>query len=721
MDIYNLVKVLINRLPILVIIAAAAAILTGATVYMGPKKYQSFAQLSTGFTVQNSFDLSDEGFNRVVSELKFNNLIEVLSSPILIETISNHLLLNDLTSQEPYSDFADELSYSWPEDEFDISRDTIIKVLQDKITNFELLSSYDSTEKKIVQIIRAHDYGSDFIRYNMSIKRANYTDYLYVNFQSGNPYLSAFVVNTLCDEFLRYNSEQRFSQSSESVEFLTSIAEQKKQILESKSNNLRKYKSRNQFLNFELESESKIKQLQEAENERNETLTKISRLNLSIELIDSKFSDDDPSSQNQEFVRLRKKLTQMNEKRRNNPNNFRALTDSISSLRNRLDQLLVTNYGGGDKTILEERESQEIELKVEEGRLASLNSRINTLRSQLSSFASTEASISFLQREVDIAGQEYLEVQKKLNDAQNASFNQNDLTKVIVRGQPALNYQSSGLLIKSALAFIAVLFFGVAFVVLIEFLDPRLKTGVRYQQVIPLKLLAVLTDTNKKESRLVILVKKVLKKSLKDPTESIMNKLRFLVQSPGDKVWLWTSFSPNAGKSYVMYELAKSLANSGKKILIIDTNFRNCHFSKIKYDKNIHWNEDVLSIEPEDQQDNEALTIFQNQLAVSNTHPQVHILQNRLPSGSPDEVLKEIDFSALVDTMFLLQEYDFIFLEGASMDEYSDAMELSKYADKAIIVFDAMAGFKLADKLLLKSLDLFKGKVFGGILNKAVA
>jgi polysaccharide biosynthesis transport protein len=74
------------------------------------------------------------------------------------------------------------------------------------------------------------------------------------------------------------------------------------------------------------------------------------------------------------------------------------------------------------------------------------------------------------------------------------------------------------------------------------------------------------------------------------------------------------------------------------------------------------------------------------------------------------------DFQNLIAA--LADSFDYILLEGASLNDYSDTKELVKYCDKVVAVFSAESSVKQLDKdsiYYLKSL----GKKFGGaVLNK---
>jgi Mrp family chromosome partitioning ATPase len=83
---------------------------------------------------------------------------------------------------------------------------------------------------------------------------------------------------------------------------------------------------------------------------------------------------------------------------------------------------------------------------------------------------------------------------------------------------------------------------------------------------------------------------------------------------------------------------------------------------------------------------------------------------------SPAEILSGRDFNNLIAV--LVESFDYILLEGAALNDFSDTKELVQYADKVYAVFSAESAIKQLDKesiLYFKSL----GKKFGGaVLNR---
>ena len=65
------------------------------------------------------------------------------------------------------------------------------------------------------------------------------------------------------------------------------------------------------------------------------------------------------------------------------------------------------------------------------------------------------------------------------------------------------------------------------------------------------------------------------------------------------------------------------------------------------------------------------------------------------------------------------KEYDYIFLEAACLNQYSDALELVDFVEKVIPVFDATTSISQTDENGIAFLKSLGDKVLGGVLNKA--
>jgi succinoglycan biosynthesis transport protein ExoP len=70
----------------------------------------------------------------------------------------------------------------------------------------------------------------------------------------------------------------------------------------------------------------------------------------------------------------------------------------------------------------------------------------------------------------------------------------------------------------------------------------------------------------------------------------------------------------------------------------------------------------------------------------------------------------------LLDSLELT--YDYIFLEGSSINDYSDTQELVEYVDHVITVFSADSQLKAVDRQSLDFLQSLQEKFLGAVLNR---
>ena len=83
---------------------------------------------------------------------------------------------------------------------------------------------------------------------------------------------------------------------------------------------------------------------------------------------------------------------------------------------------------------------------------------------------------------------------------------------------------------------------------------------------------------------------------------------------------------------------------------------------------------------------------------------------------TPSEILPRENLLKHLAT--LTSEYDYIFLEGPPLNDFSDSKELAQFADGIIGIFSAANVIKQIDKQSLTFFRELNGKFTGAILNK---
>jgi uncharacterized protein involved in exopolysaccharide biosynthesis/Mrp family chromosome partitioning ATPase len=737
MDIILLLKVIWRKKWILLVVpliaAVAAYFFTRNTVDL----YQAAAQLSTGFTTNDQVQLTDEKFNPREADIKFSNLLSSMNSSIATNLVSYRLLLHDLEGkEEPFHKPTAEKLKNPNAKEIDL----LVQYLKKKLENISPLSSSDPEYKLFHKYLLGYGYGFSTVKQYLWISRVHNTDFIEVDFTSDNPNLSAYAANSFCEEFIRYYKSFKTERTGESVEFLKQLVEEKKADLDEKLETQKIFKSNNGLMDIQQDGG----QLASLEGQRDDIRTKIhrleltrSRLNDELKSSGSSSSTTSSNSSNQRIVFLREKINRLNEQYITGGSSNQVLLDSLNRLRDQLrvqmentsSQLNTPSSGMSPAELRSKLKDTDIELQVEKSNLSLVEAKIRNLQYNFSGHASKEAKLNAIQKEVDLSSQEYLSAVEKYNEAKNRLLTNNSLRQTIVAIPPLGPESSKKMLIIGLAAFssMAICFF---VIVGLELLDLSIRTFDKFKRIVNLPLSGTL---NKVESKNFNIRHAFSPAGSNEDTEmykSLLRKLRHEIENLNAKVILFTSPKKKDGKTFVIFSLAYVLSLINKRVLIIDTNFKNNSLSQILAKpqgdlkvidgkKNLLIGAHGQKKKTEDDLDDEAELGADNTYDLINPtkYKNIYIIGNGGgDSESPAEILSGRNFNNLISV--LAESFDYILMEGASLNDYSDTKELVRYADKVVAVFSAESTIKQLDK---ESIAYFKslGNKFGGsVLNK---
>jgi polysaccharide biosynthesis transport protein len=738
MDIILLLKVIWRKKWILVIVpliaAAAAYFFTRNTVDL----YQASAQLSTGFTTNDQVQLTDEKFSPREADIKFSNLLSSMNSSIATNLVSYRLLLHDLEGKEaPFHRPTAEKLKNTNAKEIEL----LVEYLRKKLQGISPLSSSDPEYKLIHKYLLAYGYGFSTIKQYLWVSRVQNTDFIEVDFTSDNPNLSAYAANSFCEEFIRYYKSFKTERGGESVEFLKQLVEEKKADLDEKLETQKLFKSNNGLMDIQQDGG----QLATMESQRDDIRTKIHRLELTRSRLNdelrssgtSSSTSNNSNSSNQRIITLREKINRLNEQYITGGSSNQVLLDSLNRLREQLrvqmentsSQLSTPTSGMSPADLRSKLKDTEIELQVEKSNLSLVEAKIRNLQYNFSGHASKEAKLNAIQKEVDLSSQEYLSAVEKYNEAKNRLLTNNSLRQTIVAIPPLGPESSKKMLIIGLAAFssMAICFF---VIVGLELLDLSIRTFDKFKRIVNLPLSGTL---NKVESKNFNIRHAFSPAGSNEDTEmykSLLRKLRHEVENLNAKVILFTSPKKKDGKTFVIFSLAYVLSLINKRVLIIDTNFKNNSLSQIlakpQGDLKVIDGKKNLLIGAHGQKKKNDDDLDEDidpgsdstyDLINPTKYKNIYIIGNGGgDSESPAEILSGRNFNNLISV--LAESFDYILLEGASLNDYSDTKELVRYADKVVAVFSAESTIKQLDK---ESIAYFKslGNKFGGsVLNK---
>lgn len=187
---------------------------------------------------------------------------------------------------------------------------------------------------------------------------------------------------------------------------------------------------------------------------------------------------------------------------------------------------------------------------------------------------------------------------------------------------------------------------------------------------------------------------------------TLRTNLQFSLIDASKKVIMITSSIPGEGKSFISANLAGAFSMVNKKVLLIDCDLRKGRQAKI-FDVEDNRGLSMLLLE-----DVRNYRKYIRQTDVEN----LDILLNGMVPPNPSELLGSEKNKELMDE--LRKVYDIIILDCPPVTAVTDALVLSKLADKIVIV----SSYKKTPYELLsstcKAFDAVKKKIAGVVINQ---
>jgi polysaccharide biosynthesis transport protein len=732
MDFIYLFRVLMKKKWIILGAALTASIIAFLFTRVQEKKYKSFSQISTGFTVAEDIRLNanNDNFSFNEADIKFNNVLVTFTSPTVISLLSYNLMLHDLQDPFPFRqpNEKDRQSRLYRE----IDKTEAIRVLSNKLEAMSPLNSYKPEEKQLLELLDMYGYDFKDIVSNLPVYRLQRTDYIQIEFLSENPELSAYVVNDVYQQFLRYYRTVKSNRSQESIDTLQSLLRNKKDELDAKNKELRDQG----MTNIGQENTAKFEMIMNLNQSLTDAQTKQTTDQFALDKVKQELAAMGIASSpggkpaapasNDELLNLRTAMNAADQAYINSGSTDANLRKKYETLKDQYNAKVASSLNSGalisnavgtdDKAaLLNKKNDLEVDLKAEGSIIESLNQKIANLNGTLSKDASKGAALQSLLKDAELANKEYLEAKARFNDANDIMASSVNNFRQILLGQPALEPESSKRMLVIGLAGIFVLVISVLIITLTTYLDTSLKTPVIFAKTVNLKLLSMINFTNLKGKNLSDVIIEPGENG--GQTEYIrdnvfresMRKLRYEVESSGKRIFLFASTKKGEGKTTLIQMLAFSLSLNKNKVLIIDTNFCN-------NDLTVQLKADPILEKIHPDKSNPATLLDQVRRAAKIVIGEsVYAIGSRGGDYTPSEILPKDNL--LHHLPELRAEYDYIFLEGPPLNDFSDAKELAQYVEGVIAVFSSHHVIKQIDKQSMRFFHELNGKFTGSILN----
>lgn len=191
------------------------------------------------------------------------------------------------------------------------------------------------------------------------------------------------------------------------------------------------------------------------------------------------------------------------------------------------------------------------------------------------------------------------------------------------------------------------------------------------------------------------------------PVEAIKTlRTNLMFCGEGTRVVALTSFGASEGKSTITFQLAASLAQAGKRVLLMDTDLRRSLLPK------------RLNVRSK----LTGLSHYLSGMAKANEviHPtdveDLHILFAGVRVSNAAELLGSEQFQKLIHA--LREAYDYVIIDAAPLGQVVDCAVMAPVIDGVLVVVDTTDNSYKLIKRMIRQLEKSGGKILGVVLNR---
>ncbi len=720
MELARFLKLLYRHRFVLIAVPVVALLATYFFTRNQPDLYLSETDLSTGIIDPTKQVLGNA--DAVIQESKatqqFSNLIETIRLGKVLDQVSYSLIVHDLTNTKPFrpnSKLLKQLNYN--------AKLHALKVFQYKYQHREPLDLTNADEAGLNKVLIEQKYDAESIKKDLTVYRNDNSDFVHLEFTSEQPQLSAFVLNTICQELIAYTVADQQKNKNNANDFLQKLVQQKLDTMNAKVALLKNYKIRNQVLDVKDQSVSLYAQLTDYRNRKAQAEKDILSDNSAIANINSRFDPNDRRyleansvKINGEVAQTRDRLAAINNKyiQSNFDVRYKKSSDSLQSVLDaqigQMADKYVANPLAGKENLVQEKVKMEITRDMTRSGLKNLDNQIDRLNSQLNRIVPFDAAIQSYERDIEVATKEYIDVQNRYNQSTIES-NLKTAVKQVETAMPGVKQPSKKLLLTLFSGILSAVFCLVVFFIMF-YLDRTIKMPVELANATQMPVLGQLNLIVKSAIDVKRLGNSQQSTNELQHFKNLLRSIRYEIDNEAQshqvealtecKVLAITSMEASEGKSLVAMSLASAYAMVNKKVLVVDGNFDNPSLTKAALNK--AYLEDFLI-------DNQAVIqpLNNSLISVLGNHGGDYSL---LEKSSGSVILQKIDQ--------LKSNFDIIIIETQALSLLNKAKEWIQFSDQVITVFEANQSISPNKQQHINYLRTLNGKFAGFIMNKVV-
>ncbi len=378
----------------------------------------------------------------------------------------------------------------------------------------------------------------------------------------------------------------------------------------------------------------------------------------------------------------------------------RVINDQILSASDKyINNPLNTKQG-----LISQKLSLQVEYDIALYSVGSLKKELAEMNGRFEKLVPHEAVIQLLERKIDIASKEYLDILDKYNSVSLEASLSTKLRQVQI-AMPGVQLPSKKMLLIILSGIISTIFCFLVFFIIFYF-DDRVSSPRELAQITEIPVLGKINRVNSANLALKEIWSNLhsnpemqeLKKQLRSARYEISREMVHTRDTKGQVLNI-TSMNDSEGKTLLIACIAYSYVVISKKVLLIDGNFD--HPSITENSNTKFYIEDFLK---------------SGNLGSAEFNAGIMVMGNKGEDTSLFEITDEKTIKERFD--FLRTKFDIILVETPSLETLSKAKEWNLIADKVMGVFEANQSISNSKKQHISYLKELNGQFIGWVINK---
>ena len=517
-----------------------------------------------------------------------------------------------------------------------------------------------NTPEDFIGRVRGGLRASEFVK-NSNIISLQETD--------SNPQFAADVLNTVMQEYLIYDKNQKTQSATQMIRFIDDQLELLSNEVKGAENSIEKFKQHSKMMDVSSASELELSKMKELESQK-------SLLNIQILAIDQL---EDQITSEKDNINLN-----LNLEGQIDP----LLTGLIANLNSLLvEKATLSKTYNSDSQVLKDIAQQILQIKnaalynIKATRLrinkniAYLDKQLGEVNKKLSALPAAERNLISLKRDFDINEKVYSFLSEKRLDAQISRSAILPGATIIEPAQANFSPISPDEHTIHRTALIFGIAIGLGMIILIRLINPYIYDKETVESLTAIPIIGVIRkfpETIDENSTQILAISRP-KSVFAESVRSVRTNLSFIASEKKSKVICITSEVAGEGKSFIAVNLSSTLSLIDKKIILVAADLR-----RSKLHKTFHISNDKgLS------------NYLANQCEVSDiitegVQPNLDVIVSGPVPPNPSELLHSARMKTLMSE--LKKRYDIIMVDTAPIGLVSDSIPLIRMSDINIFV-----------------------------------